>query len=136
MSQCCPTAASSCSNTQAMERRLGICPECGNKGTKVQPITVQSLVRPDRHVGIQETQYHYCATPECDVVYYSNRADLVFQKRDLTVRIGAKENVDPIPVCYCFGHTERSIQDEIESTGSSSAEEKIRAEIKGGQLRL
>ena len=40
---------------------------------------------------------------------------------------------DGIPVCYCFGYTEKSIRDEIEQTGASTATASITAEVKAGR---
>ncbi|MBI4455800.1 MAG: copper chaperone Copz family protein [Acidobacteria bacterium] len=127
MSDCCSTAS------PAASRSARICPACQNKGKPVQLITVRSLVRPERRPEIQEIQHYYCPTPTCDIVYFSAATTSRFHKDNLTVRVGAKETVDPIPVCYCFGHTEGSIHQEIEATGKSSAEESIRAAIKAGE---
>ncbi len=124
-SDCCCAAA-------PVEDQSKICPECQKKGKKVQLITLRSLLRPERRGELKEAQYFYCPTRDCDVVYFSSLKDAPFHKRDVTVRVGAKETVDPIPVCYCFGHTEGSIREEIEATGKSSVEEKVRAEIKAG----
>ncbi|HEV8132107.1 MAG TPA: hypothetical protein VGQ81_12700 [Acidobacteriota bacterium] len=125
MSDCCCAVA-------PVEDQSKICPQCQKKGKKVQLITVRSLIRVEFRAKIKDTQYFYCPTLTCDVVYFSSLTDAPFYKIDLTVRVGAKETVDPIPVCYCFGHTEGSIREEIEATGKSTVEEKIRAQIKAG----
>src|SRR2546428_592093 len=118
MSDCC------CAGPP-VEEQSKICPRCQKKGKKVQLITVRSLLRAELRSKIKEGQYFQCPTLTCDVVYFSSLSDAPFYKFDLTVRVGAKETVDPIPVCYCFGHTEGSIREEIEATGKSSVEEKI-----------
>ncbi len=121
-----------CCSVPPVEDQAKICPECETKGKKVQLITVQSLVRSERQPEIREMQYYYCPTRDCEVVYFSHSRRSPFYKRDLTVRVGTKETIDPIPVCYCFGHTKGSIRGEIEATGRTSVEKKIRAEIKAG----
>jgi hypothetical protein len=80
-----------------------------------------------------ETQYYFCETPDCDVVYFASDAQApVFHRGDLLVRVGAKEKVDPIPVCYCFGFTQKDIQDEVTETGRSTVADRIAAEVRAG----
>jgi hypothetical protein len=80
------------------------------------------------------TQYYFCEAPACDVVYFSLDSQAsVFQRGDLLVRVGAKETVDPIPVCYCFGFMRKDIADEIACTRRSTIAERITAEVKAGR---
>jgi hypothetical protein len=80
--------------------------------------------------------YSFCRTSQCDVVYFSNsHASKRFRKTDLKVRVGIKETDDPIPLCYCFGHTAASIREEIEQTGTSTVVESIRRDIQAGRCQ-
>lgn len=105
---------------------------CKNRGKRVERVTVQSLLRRELAAKIPEAQHYYCRTPACSVVYFSTAANPLFHKGNITVRVGIKETADPIRICYCFGHTEGSIREEIMATGRSSAEDNIRAEIAAG----
>lgn len=49
---------------------------------------------------------------------------------DLRVRVGLKERVDPIPLCYCFGFEESDAREEISRTGTSTISQRIAALIK------
>lgn len=40
---------------------------------------------------------------------------------------------DPRTICYCFGHTDRSIREEIERTGRSTVSARIAAKVKAGE---
>ena len=82
---------------------------------------------------MQATQYYFCEAHGCDVVYFALDPQApIFRRDDLLVRVGAKEDSDPIPVCYCFGFTREDIENEIAATGRSTVAERISAEVKQG----
>lgn len=54
---------------------------------------------------------------------------MTFRTEDLRVRVGLKERVDPIPLCYCFGFDERDAREEIAVTGASTIPKRIAALI-------
>jgi len=109
------------------------CPVNGARSKQVDTLTVKSLVR-QLPLGMPKTQYYFCEAPGCDAVYFplDGQAPL-FRRGDLIVRVGAKETMDPIPVCYCFGFTRQDIWDEIGSTGKSTAAARIKAEVEAGR---
>ncbi len=109
------------------------CPNCGNKGNRVKRITLDSLLRDDAKSRIVDTQYYFCDSPECDIVYFSE-AGSTFVKDDLTVRIGVKEKPGSGPrlVCYCFDHTIEEIEEEVKGTGGSTALDDIKTRMKDG----
>jgi hypothetical protein len=79
------------------------------------------------------TQYYFCEARDCDVVYFPLDPQApVFRRDDLLVRVGAKEEADPIPVCYCFGFTQKDIENEIVSTSRSTVAERISEEVRQG----
>ncbi len=95
-------------------------------------LTLRSLVR-RLPLHMPATQYYFCEARDCDVVYFSVDPHApIFRRADLLVRVGAKEDSDPIPVCYCFGFTRKEIENEIAETGRSSVAERISAEVKRG----
>jgi hypothetical protein len=98
----------------------------------VDTVTVKSLVR-RLPFGMPQTQYYFCDAPGCEVLYFAGHPDApAFQRLDLSVRVGAKETEDPIPVCYCFGFSRMDIQNEIAETGRTTAADRIAAEVKAG----
>jgi hypothetical protein len=108
------------------------CPGSGKRSKQVDILTVKSLVR-KLPLGMPNTQYYFCDTSDCEVVYFALDAEAPrFRREDLMVRVGAKETADPIPICYCFGFTRQDIWDEIRSTGKSTVAERITTEVKAG----
>jgi len=107
----------------------GVCPGCGKQGKAVATLTVKSLVREHTRVPASAS-YSFCRTPDCDVIYFAGQ--IVFHRPDLKVRVGIKETVDPIPLCYCFGYTREDVRRDIETSKSTAILEKIKAEVQGG----
>jgi hypothetical protein len=91
------------------------------------------LLKPGLIDRIEESNYRFCSNPDCRVVYFAESADSTFTTDDLRVRVGLKEREDPIPICYCFGHTVASARDELARTGRSTVVASITAEIKAGR---
>ena len=127
MSDCCSVKSSSAAPA------LAACPVNGARSKRVERLTVKSLVR-QLPLGMPNTQYYFCGSPDCEVVYFSldNEAPR-FRREDLTIRVGVKETANPIPICYCFGFSRQDIWDEIRSKGISSVAERVATEVKAGR---
>jgi CopZ-like zinc binding protein len=109
------------------------CPVNGARSKQVDILTVKSLVR-QLPLGMPDTQYYFCDAPDCEVVYFAQDSKApTFLRKDLAVRVGAKEAAHPIPICYCFGFTRKDILDEICSTGKSTVAERIAEEVVSGR---
>jgi Zinc binding domain len=109
------------------------CPANGARSKRVDSLTVKSLVR-KLPLGMPDTPYYFCNASGCEVVYFALDADApIFRREELTVRVGAKETADPIPVCYCFGFMRQDIWNETLSTGKSTVAERITAEVEAGR---
>jgi hypothetical protein len=128
LSSCCAISASG-KKASAPQN----CPACGRRGGGVGPITLKALLRPHALARLQNTDYSFCSTPTCPVVYFANEARSVYRKEDLKVRVGLKEADDPVPICYCFGHTRASAWEEIRRTGQSTLAPSITAHVKAGR---
>lgn len=121
-----------CSTTTS-EPPGAICPACGSKGSLVDAVTLKSLLTSDAFRRGVPPDPRYCPNAQCAVVYFDNTAAVVFRESDLTVPVHAKHpDDDTISVCYCFGHTGKSIREEIERTGASTASPSITAEVTAG----
>lgn len=105
------------------------CPVCGNKGGKVQRITLDALLTPGAAARIGDTRYRFCDNPDCRIVYF-DEAGSTFARADLTVRVGVKERTAPRHVCYCFDHTIEEIEAEVRATGRSSVLDDIKTRMK------
>ena len=94
---------------------------------------MEHLLRPGLVLQIGTTQYYFCETATCPAVYFPfDSAAGVFHKSDLRVRVGLKEDDDPIPLCYCFEITRKDIWDEIDQTGAATIPSRIKAEVQAG----
>jgi hypothetical protein len=124
---CCSTAKNGAGYPSTS--KPAACPSCGKKGKPVAVLTVKSLVRDHTRI-LASVFYSFCRAVNCDVVYFSDQA--VFKKPDLKVRVGIKDTTDPIPLCYCFDYSREDVHRDIESSGSTTILEEIKAEIQGG----
>ena len=126
-----------CCKTPAEPMKPGdrwLCSQCGREGQPVDWTTVQALLKREALGMVNGSQYAFCETPHCPIVY-SAADGTQLTKEHVRVRVGLKETEDPVPVCYCFGVTERMIDEEVQQTGRSSASTRIRAEVKAGHCR-
>ena len=105
------------------------CPSCGTKGKKVKKIALESLLTPDVAAKIGDTQYRFCDSVDCEVVYFGEDGS-TFTKSDLTVRVGVKEHASPRHVCYCFDHSIEEIDAEVSETGVSTVLDDIKTRMK------
>ncbi len=128
MSDCCSVNAKTGTAPAVMA-----CPVNGTRSRQVDILTVKSLVR-QLPLGMPNTQYYFCDSPDCEVVYFGlNEEASRFRREDLLVRVGTKEATEPIPVCYCFGFTRHDIWEEIRGTAKSTVAERIAAEVEAGR---
>lgn len=111
------------------------CPWCGKRGQAVRRVTVESLTHPDDSRVLDLMQCFFCNAPSCDVVYFSVVEKEVITKNRLRVRVGIKETVDPIPLCYCFTFDRKAIWQDIWSRGATDIPKIITERIKAGECR-
>lgn len=129
--RCAPAPDTDCCATPVDQDTANpVCASCGQKGKTVQHVTPESLLKPDAAARLQETTYRFCATPTCDIMYFSNGTEQYFHKKEMRVRVGLKETDHPVPICYCFDHTERDVVEEISATGTTTIPDRIRALMK------
>jgi hypothetical protein len=64
------------------------------------------------------------------VVYFA--AGGIFRKPDVKVRIGLKEQEDPVPLCYCFDYARADVWRDIEEHGRTEIPARIKAEVQRG----
>jgi hypothetical protein len=108
------------------------CPACGQKGKKVDSITLKAMLNVSL-LALQDRPYLFCPTANCDVVYFSTGGEQSFTKEKIRVPVYQKEpGEERVPVCYCFRHSPATIRSELLATGQSTVIEEINAGIKAG----
>jgi len=108
------------------------CTICRSASYHVSRKTILLMLKSELLDRVGEDAYRFCADPNCRVVYCTEGAGACFTTDDLRVRVGLKENDDPIPLCYCFGFDEHHAREEIARTGRCSLAQRISALIKQG----
>jgi len=108
------------------------CPQCGSKGRQIGPAALEVQLRKEAAELFQDIDgYRFCATPECDVVYFRNGDDW-FVQSDLKLPVFQK-SADPNRfVCYCFEHRVGEITEEVATSGTSVVPAEIKAKCKTG----
>jgi hypothetical protein len=121
-----------CANNEKPAVKLKLrCSACGQQGQAIEKQTLKHQVKPEHLETVERGPFNFCRAPTCDVVYF-NGNDTLLRKGDVRVRVGLKETEDPVPVCYCFGFTEKMVADEVRATGKCTIPQRITAEIQAG----
>ena len=104
------------------------CLSCDGRSRLVSLRTALLMLKPELFDQVGESQYCFCASPNCPVVYFSGARS--FTTGDLRVRVGLKEKDGPIPICYCFDVSEQAVREEIAAKGHTTIPQRISALIK------
>ena len=116
---CCPERA-----TAARQP----CPACSALAGLVEVSTLKALLTASALGRLQLGCFHFCANPTCDTVYFSD-ADQRFHLDDVRVAVWQKQPPGSRTLCYCFGENEAAMQNEIASTGSTAAVDRVRSHV-------
>ena len=109
------------------------CPDCGERGRPVKPITIASLLRPAALAGLdRQDGWRFCPSAACGTAYFHEVAEERVPKQDVRVRIGKKESASPRPLCYCFGHTVEDVEAEVAAAGDSRLADAITEKCRQG----
>jgi hypothetical protein len=110
---------------------LFTCPECEDKGTKVEMVTPKTLLMDSSKIKIHESlKYKFCRNRNCKIAYFTKNNNHYFTKYELKIKATLKDQSLSVKTCYCFGHTRQSIIDEIKKTGQSTVVKDIRGKMK------
>jgi hypothetical protein len=106
---------------------VGDCPVCHRKGKPVQGQTVKALLSVTLR-QVQNSQYLFCRTPTCPIVYFTPSGDQTFTVDQVRERVYQKESsAEDVFVCYCFRHTIGEIR-----RGSQETRDSILNDINSG----
>lgn len=108
------------------------CVNCRGASRAVTRKTMLLMLKAEHFDRINNSEYRFCSDQDCRVVYFPENGGATFTTGDLRIRVGLKERIDPIPLCYCFGFDEKDAREEIADTGSSTLALRITALIKQG----
>ncbi len=129
---CCVVPMTETDSMATMQTTDDRCPRCGQKGKQVDTLTVKALLGISLEI-IRPAPYRFCETETCPVVYFAADGHLI-EESALRERVHQKHpDADDVFVCYCFRHTPGGIRTELETTGTSTVIEHIRAGIRAGQ---
>lgn len=95
---------------------VSACPVCHEKGKPVQGQTVKALLSVTLR-QLRNTEYLFCKTQTCAVVYFSSDGEQAFTTEQVRERVYQKEpSADDVFVCYCFRHTVGNIRSALAET--------------------
>jgi hypothetical protein len=90
--------------------------------------TLKALLTPQALAHLQLSSFHFCASPGCDTVYFSD-AGQTFRTSDVRVAVWQKERPGARTLCYCFGENEADMQQELDEHGLTGAVARVRRHI-------
>lgn len=94
-----------------IEDKNAYCPICQQPGQKVNTLTVQSLMKDEKHQLEKDIDFYICLSKSCNIAYFNTNKNYI-SKEDITVPIWFKEE-SPVTVCYCNNVTDRMILEHI-----------------------
>jgi hypothetical protein len=78
--------------------------------------------------ALTQAAYHFCATPDCPVVYFASEREQQFMTDQIRERVYQKlPDHDDVLVCYCFRHLSGLLR-----SGDTAAQAAIIADITDG----
>lgn len=109
------------------------CPECGARGREVEPVTLHSLLAEGAKPRLSgATNFRFCKTQTCEVVYYREGGAERFVTADVRVPVFQKSTDPARFVCYCFEHRVADIEAEVARTGTSAVPAEITEKCRQG----
>ena len=105
-----------------------VCPACSGRSTPVEVSTIKALLTPPALAQLRLASFHFCASPQCDTVYFSTDGQ-IFQTAQVRVPVWQKLPEGARVLCYCFGENEFDMQAEIATEGRTGAIDRVRGHI-------
>lgn len=103
------------------------CPKCGQTGKAVDTQVVKAMLDVSLR-RVTASEYFFCRTETCPVVYYSRDGASVFDEGAIREVVYQKHPHDPeTPICYCFHHKVRDL-----TLVSTQVAEQTVADIRAG----
>ncbi len=129
--QCCSTPSAQSDTCDSENTVVAHCPQCNAIGSTVGLETVKAIVVNLEQV--QPTNYRFCKSPDCQVVYFAEDRTHHVVETDLRERVYQKHPDDgDVLICYCFQHTPNSIRFDM-ANGCADVADRITALTKAGR---
>src|ERR1041384_1262015 len=89
---------------------LNACPQCGKIGKPVQGKTVKAMLSVSLR-EVLDTQYLFCRTQTCPVVYFSADGEQTFTVEQVREQVYQKGPAsEDVFACYCFRHSASALR--------------------------
>ncbi len=111
------------------ESALSACQICGEVGRIVTKQTVVHQVKSKNLVCVADSEYRFCGSTDCEIVYYSASGSL-FTTDDVRELVTSKTKGIDRPLCYCFGFTVGDIRRELVLKGETTIPAQVTKFIK------
>lgn len=121
-----------CCDPEAEATHPPVCPACAVRSAAVGIATLEALVTPVAIARLRPGRFHVCASPACDIVYFSDDGQ-IFRTGDVRVAVWQKQPPGARTLCYCFGENETDMQREIDGAGRTLAVDRVRRHIAEGR---
>lgn len=106
------------------------CPACGKPGRKVAGVTLDRQLAPAHRARLGETA-GFCATPDCEVIYYGSAATI--RKGETLLPVTQKDPGGDVYVCYCFGIKRSDIRRDLAAAGTTGIPDRVKQGIAEGR---
>jgi len=115
-----------------------VCPICQGLTQEVENITVRHFVNNGSADKLNEDNYRICLNEDCNVVYYSSKSNVIFEKNDIKVPIWFKKDSNPKYICYCNQVTEQQIIDAVLNHGAKNLKDivSLTGAMKNGRCEI
>lgn len=129
----CPSEAGAATCELRATSGPAACALCGEGGKPVDTLTVKALLAVAL-TQLRSTDYRFCRTQACPVVYFSADGDQRFVEDEVREVVYQKRpNDEDVFVCYCFRHTAGSMRRDLRDKGTTGIIEAISTGIRLGQ---
>lgn len=125
-------SGASCQDVPRRQAGASSCPRCGGPGHRVEDRTIEAILNAEDAQRLLGEPGWFCGNRECRILYFTRQGQVVEAEHAL-VRVGLKQRVGPVTLCYCFGHTLEDIREEIRRTGECTIPARVAAEIRAGR---
>jgi bacterioferritin-associated ferredoxin len=118
-------------------QKNNLCILCKNQGTLVKNITVKHMVLDELIEQVGDNDYYLCMSEKCDITYYNEKSNTIFNRLQLKVPIWFKNDANPKYACYCSEVTEEQIINAVIKDGATNMNQvlKITGAMKNSQCQ-
>jgi len=117
----------SCCGPSSGAAEKAVCPKGGSVGDPVKRLTVAAQMR---GAVPPKQEWWMCRSPKCEVIYFGSAGSTVTV--DEVHEIPSFKEEGSGLACYCFGHSEARIIEEVQASGISGLVDFVEEQVKAG----